>query len=420
MEEREKATYEEFFKLSEEGGVRVSSREGSRLEFKANFSWQAVYKYIKTMAAFANREGGSIVFGVTDRPREAVGMSPDSYETFWKIDPKDMTKRLQASLSSELDWHLEQFNIGDRKFGAIVVEQSNDRPVIVTRSYKDILREGDILYRYRGTTERIRAQDLKKIIEDGREKEAKAWSQLFQRIAVIGVDNVALIDSVNKEIVGRRHSLYLTEEMLRKVKFVNEGSFSEKKGAPALKLIAQANAEVCEKLVVVNHEDIFRNFFNQELNGDAMQYIDAIAGGTTAYVPIYFYIKKSKNSVEDVIKELENLNTRGSAKKTLLRRLKEGESLYRELRDTASSAYRKKYKYKNLLLKGSSPDSEDEEIKYCFQAINTFTKKEVLDNKDLLLNILSSMYSKLYKGADSSVCDSLRRAICWVDEALYK
>ena len=54
---------------------RVISRESERREFKLKFENNNLPKLAKTMAAFANRDGGALFFGIKDRPREVVGLN---------------------------------------------------------------------------------------------------------------------------------------------------------------------------------------------------------------------------------------------------------------------------------------------------------------------------------------------------------
>lgn len=54
--------------------LRVTSREGKHREFKRSFNNQQIAKYAKTLAAFSNTDGGVLIFGVTDSPRNIVGI----------------------------------------------------------------------------------------------------------------------------------------------------------------------------------------------------------------------------------------------------------------------------------------------------------------------------------------------------------
>ena len=68
------------FKCNTSNPYKLISRESSTLEFKESFNASALYKYAKTMAAFANKDGGYIIFGVKDKPRTVVGLNNDTFE----------------------------------------------------------------------------------------------------------------------------------------------------------------------------------------------------------------------------------------------------------------------------------------------------------------------------------------------------
>ena len=53
----------------------VRSRESARREFKVTFERADLPRYAKTMAAFANAQGGMLIFGIRNKPRELVGCS---------------------------------------------------------------------------------------------------------------------------------------------------------------------------------------------------------------------------------------------------------------------------------------------------------------------------------------------------------
>jgi len=56
-------------------------REKQDLEFKKNFQFKSMAKYLKTIAAFSNNQGGVIVFGISDSPRKPIGMSNDQFNS---------------------------------------------------------------------------------------------------------------------------------------------------------------------------------------------------------------------------------------------------------------------------------------------------------------------------------------------------
>lgn len=72
------STHEEYIKRivsQKDSQGRVKSRERHNLEYKEAFGLSSWAKYAKTMAAFANNQGGYILFGIKDSPREVKGVN---------------------------------------------------------------------------------------------------------------------------------------------------------------------------------------------------------------------------------------------------------------------------------------------------------------------------------------------------------
>lgn len=57
-----------IFKTSTKYPDRLIKREDKNHEFKQSFNMANAAMYLKTIAAFANNEGGYIIFGVKDKP----------------------------------------------------------------------------------------------------------------------------------------------------------------------------------------------------------------------------------------------------------------------------------------------------------------------------------------------------------------
>ncbi len=68
----------ELLKLKTDG--TLYHRENSTLEFKEQFNFAGLADYLKDFAAFANNNGGYLIFGVKDKPRTLIGMSHKSIE----------------------------------------------------------------------------------------------------------------------------------------------------------------------------------------------------------------------------------------------------------------------------------------------------------------------------------------------------
>ena len=165
--------------------------ESKALEYKENFSWndkEARAKYLKTIVAFANCDGGTIVFGVSDRPRKIIGLRDKSFKD---TDESQIERSLLDHFDIPIHLYKDECKIGDKCLGVLIVSRSEEKPIICKKnSIKEILREGFIFYRYNSITTLIRNHDLKKIIEEQKES-------IIKNI-LDGIDQVVKHDGKNK------------------------------------------------------------------------------------------------------------------------------------------------------------------------------------------------------------------------------
>src|SRR5690606_12639353 len=110
--------------LNERGHVR--QRECQTLEFKETFRLgDALLEYVRTLVGMANNQGGQLVFGVANSPRIPVGLRDDRFVNF---DTKDLNRLVLGHFSTDIDWSMETFNVGDVTLGRIEVKQALLRP----------------------------------------------------------------------------------------------------------------------------------------------------------------------------------------------------------------------------------------------------------------------------------------------------
>ncbi|ABR30948.1 hypothetical protein SU69_05550 [Thermosipho melanesiensis] len=226
-------------------------RESSTLEFKEKFGFGSIEHYAKTMAAFANNKGGYIIFGIKDSPRLLVGINRKKFN---EISQEKLTGFLIEYFSPEIKWEMGIVDIGEKSFGYIFVNESLEKPVIC-RKAKEKLKSGEIYYRYRGQTRKIEFSELRKIIEEYRERERQYWMKLIERIAKIGPTNIALVDLLNGSIETTRISgkqlvidKSLLNELAEKINFIEKGHFVETSGETALKVVGEI--QVANKIIV--------------------------------------------------------------------------------------------------------------------------------------------------------------------------
>ena len=92
---------EHHWELEIEDG-KIKNRECSQREFKQEYSSDSLFKYIKTMVGFANHQGGTIFFGIQDKPKTIVGVAAN------QIDEADITRSLNDHFDPEVKYRIEE------------------------------------------------------------------------------------------------------------------------------------------------------------------------------------------------------------------------------------------------------------------------------------------------------------------------
>lgn len=222
----------------------LKHRESSTIEFKESFNFSNVPKYSKTIAAFANNKGGYILFGIKDSPRKLIGINRDRFDS---IKQEKISNFLIDHFDPEIKWDIGLVENERKYFGYIYIYEAEEKPVICKKNAgNNDMQSGEIYFRYRGQSKKIGYSELKKIIDEFREKERRTWMSYIERIARIGPPNVAILDLLRgnihiKEIEGTKLIMdkNLIDELGEKVKFIEDGNFSETEGEPTLKIVGE-------------------------------------------------------------------------------------------------------------------------------------------------------------------------------------
>ncbi|MCK4538777.1 MAG: ATP-binding protein [Candidatus Krumholzibacteria bacterium] len=234
----EQSWIQEILRTKTDG--RLYHREGQELEFKEQFNLAGLAEYFRDFAAFANNRGGYLVFGVTDKPRRPAGLSSRALEQFEKIDPEKISGFLLKLFSRSIDWEQSSHEIGDTSFGVIRVYEAREKPVIakMDEGKQQIIKNGEVYYRYAGRTQKIQSAELESIINRRVQQNNKQWLDLVQKIGVAGPNNAAILDT-ERSIIEKDEAkiLVIDNELAKKMSFIKEGQFKEKYGTPTLKLV---------------------------------------------------------------------------------------------------------------------------------------------------------------------------------------
>jgi hypothetical protein len=237
-----------LFQVDSKGYLK--KRESFDLEYKQNFQLgDNLLKYIKSLVGMANNKGGKIIFGVQDSPHIPKGMTNIKFN---ETDPKIIDKTIREYFSQELIWKSDVYKIEEKEFGVLIVEESENKPVICKKNKDGVLREGAVYYRYRGETKEIEYAELQKILDKEKEKEKLLWLKHITQISTIGPKNVQLLDTYKGEIKTGEGRILIDKNILDKIKFVQEGKFVETGGSPTLKLVGEISGVVDAENILPN------------------------------------------------------------------------------------------------------------------------------------------------------------------------
>jgi len=303
-----------IFKISTKYPDRIISRESSTLEFKESFILMNLPKYLKTSAAFANAKGGYFVFGIGHKPHRLIGLSGNHLRQFEGIKPEELSNHFNEHFSPEIEWDIHEYELNRKIHGLIYINECEDKPVVCTNNADGVLKEGEIYYRYRGRSEKIKYSELRAILDIIRDNERKLWMHHFSRIAKIGIREVGIFDLKNGKVMGTGGSFLIDESLLSQLTFIKEGEFSEAEGKATLRLIG--SVEATSELPSINGSkkvlrtkgirlpDIVISFLNLEEVEDPIEYIKQICFGSTGFLPIYYYIRlagiDNKKAIEEI------------------------------------------------------------------------------------------------------------------------
>jgi hypothetical protein len=420
-----------IFEASPQDTSRLVSRENSILEFKSSFGWASIAKYMKTCAAYANAKGGHIVFGIPNDPHRFIGLVPTALQLFDTLDPQRMTQAFNEYFAPEISWEVRTYKLNEKTYGLLYIEESTDKPVVCTKTSGDDIREGDIYYRYRGRSEKIKYPELRAILEQKRENEQKIWMNHLSQIARIGVKDVGIFNLSTGQVTGSGSGSFLIDEsLLSQLSFIKEGEFSEVKGKPTLRLIGDVEAidslpigfgaKHVVKVKGIRLPDIVLGFLDQQAVSDPKEYIKQICCESTAFLPVYYYIHLSKLDTKQTIDMINGVISRNKAKEKLIARISNRSTQGISFYDNHSESSNKKGKFISKIKQNQiDQDLAGEDLSCCLHAIRALSRDEVKQSKDIIYPSLKFWFNKYYNNANPTLADSLRRAICWADEALF-
>jgi hypothetical protein len=412
-----------IFSFESSKSDHLISRENSRLEFKESFNLGSADEYAKTAAAFANTQGGYIVFGVKDSPRQVVGLKTKNFESF---DPAKLANALNERFAPEIHWETHICYVRDVKIGIIYFSEANQKPVVCARN-GGCLQQGAIYYRYRGRSEAIRYSELRRILDDERTRERNLWLKQLRKIGEVGMENIAILNLQSGEVSGANGRFYVSEDLLPKLQFIREGHFVESEGAPALRLLGDLQATegpIIQSTVQIptpiREQQIISAFLRGEVVLSPTEYLKAICFEQSYLFPVYFFIQQTTETVEDIIGLLKTLEVRGIVRDKLIERLQKPQEKMAigNLKSSHLAAIERMVIVDQLRSKSLDPKVIDNQLRRFFEALTHTDTAEF--SRDYIFEILIKHIEPRLSTIDGITRTYFRKALCHLDLIWYR
>ncbi len=415
-----------IFRVRVDDPSLIISREGNRLEFRETFSFAACRDKLRTFAAFANNQGGYLVFGVKDRPRTLLGLASTN---FTELETEKITGLLNEHFAPEIAWEPWEYEFGGKLFGIIYIHETEQKPLICLKnSEQGKCRQGEIYYRYRGRSEQIRYPELRGILDAIRNRERDHWMKLLNKIASVGVRNAAVMDTVNGEVTGGAGSFMIDESLLPKLSFIREGDFTEVDGAPTLKVIGdvqvvdaglvQPTREIVRRTSGINTPHIVHAFLDQEDVREPREYISAICFESASTLPVYYFASKAGLSAQDLLELVDNTMSTSASRRHLRRRIAESATSTAHIGTRLPSSQRDDEIREHILSQGLPESPSNEERRNYLHALMTLSAAEI--EVSTLFPRLKTWFDSAYMQMDAGSRGAFRQVLVHLDNLLYR
>jgi hypothetical protein len=134
-----------------------------------------------------------------------------------------------------------------------------------------------------------------------------------------------IVDTNKNVLEAKGHSILIDQKLAESLKFIKEGEFDERLGAPTLKLVGEVSPVTVRAAgsTIVAHaaifqEDILAKFLKQEKVDEPIQYILAGLAQSRLWLPTFYYVRMSGESNQDISQLVAALKISQKGKKKVL------------------------------------------------------------------------------------------------------
>lgn len=336
-------------------GIRLIESEDNQIEFKASFSFSdnTLSKIMRAVAALANNSGGYIFCGVEDQTGKVLGLSS---VTDFNSDIARWSTAIKGCLMPTPHFEKALFKVAGKDVGVIYVEEAERKPILANKNLGDKIRAGAIYYRYPGQSSEIGYGELSELLH---ERDRRAQRELLDNLSIFSdrtPDEVAVIDLKTGEMANGQEKIRLSQEFIDQLSVIKEGEFVEVGGAPAVRIVADAQVELGDQATRVvrgftSDQSVARNFACREAVAEPLQYFSAAINSHSDWLPIFRWLHEAGVSHQEAIRIVEQEGLSPSKRRHALDRLAGKISAHRQFHNT----YRIP---REMFLKGETPKIE--------------------------------------------------------------
>ncbi len=286
-----------LFRKDREIGWKVESGETDEVECKESFNKNS--KILRTVVAFANNRGGYIIFGARDQTNVVTGLKNDRFED---TDIAQTSQWFRSSMDRIPRFEMTTHKVGRLKVGIIYVYQTSEWPVIATKNADKYLK-GTIYFRYPGESCAIGASELRSKLAERDTNTRREAAQTVSQVIELGSE-AGILNLENEEVSGKSGTFQIDENLLSKIKFIQEGRFEDTSGDPALKLIGDlyptADSAIIRQAVPeeITDDQLYLTFLKQENVLAPLEYVRHGCHSAKKWLPLFHFVRCSGISNE--------------------------------------------------------------------------------------------------------------------------